>query len=191
MLDCLVLDLGFIMGPMARLYMALDLDFRFIIWRARDFMRFRLAFARWRLTFARRTTKTHAGSPSGDGLLDTGLAHVGSTLRRVVLRQRILVILVGHFIMAKKNFFTKKRVFFTLGAALHAGFESSFAGGHFRDWYLVVPCKSTSKPVVPSKSVCALDPGVRTFQTLYSPTEIIKFQQNKLPNDKKNAECRF
>lgn len=47
------------------------------------------------------------------------------------------------------------------------------------DWYLVVPCKSTSKPVVPSKSVCALDPGVRTFQTLYSPTEIIKFQQNR------------
>jgi putative transposase len=47
-------------------------------------------------------------------------------------------------------------------------------------WYLIVPVKTAPKPTKePIHSVCALDPGVRTFQTLYSPEGVIKFQQNR------------
>lgn len=48
------------------------------------------------------------------------------------------------------------------------------------EWYLIIPIKVTSidKDKTKKKSIAALDPGVRTFQTLYSETHTIKFQQN-------------
>jgi len=46
-------------------------------------------------------------------------------------------------------------------------------------WYLYVPYTPKPKIVVPTHSVCALDPGGRTFQTLYSPDHTIKFQHNR------------
>jgi putative transposase len=44
-------------------------------------------------------------------------------------------------------------------------------------WFLVVPYKKlvTSQS---SDGICALDPGSRTFQTVYSETEVVKIQQN-------------
>jgi len=45
-------------------------------------------------------------------------------------------------------------------------------------WYLMVPATVREKKIQPTKSMCALDPGVRTFQTLYSPEGVVKFQQN-------------
>lgn len=45
-------------------------------------------------------------------------------------------------------------------------------------WYLMVPATIREKKIQPTRSVCALDPGVRTFQTLYSPEGVVKFQQN-------------
>ena len=47
------------------------------------------------------------------------------------------------------------------------------------NWYLLYPCPVQTKTVTPDKSFCALDPGVRTFQTLYSPEGVIKFQHNR------------
>ena len=47
------------------------------------------------------------------------------------------------------------------------------------NWYLLYPCPVQTKIVTPDKSFCALDPGVRTFQTLYSPEGVIKFQHNR------------
>ncbi len=47
-------------------------------------------------------------------------------------------------------------------------------------WFLVVPYTKKTKPREPPvKECCALDPGVRTFQTLYAPEEVYKFQQNR------------
>jgi putative transposase len=46
-------------------------------------------------------------------------------------------------------------------------------------WYISIPCVRTPKVVHPDSSVCALDPGGRTFQTLYSPDNTIKFQHNR------------
>lgn len=47
-------------------------------------------------------------------------------------------------------------------------------------WFLCVPYTKRSKErSVPTKKCCALDPGVRTFQTVYSPEEVVKVQQNQ------------
>jgi transposase len=59
---------------------------------------------------------------------------------------------------------------------------------HNGAWYLMVPSLLREKKIVPTKSVCALDPGVRTFQTLYSPEGIVKFQQNMKHIDKLHSK---
>ena len=47
-------------------------------------------------------------------------------------------------------------------------------------WFLCVPYKKSSEErKEPEKEVCSLDPGVRTFQTIYSATEVIKVQHNR------------
>lgn len=47
-------------------------------------------------------------------------------------------------------------------------------------WFLIVPTKKTTKERnPPTKECCSLDPGVRTFQTIYTLDEVIKIQQNR------------
>lgn len=47
-------------------------------------------------------------------------------------------------------------------------------------WYFLIPFEPQLKIVVPEeKTFCSLDPGARTFQTLYSPEGVIKFQHNR------------
>jgi transposase len=45
-------------------------------------------------------------------------------------------------------------------------------------WYLLIPVKQKVDKNVPDYEVCALDPGVRTFQTVYSHEKVSKVQQN-------------
>jgi len=47
------------------------------------------------------------------------------------------------------------------------------------EWYLVVPVKKILSSKKPSGGIVALDPGVRTFQTLYSDKEATKIQHNR------------
>ena len=47
----------------------------------------------------------------------------------------------------------------------------------YGDWYLLVPVKSITKTCSKTKK-CALDPGIRKFQTLYSNSEVIKCTTN-------------
>jgi len=46
-------------------------------------------------------------------------------------------------------------------------------------WYFLIPFEPQPKVVIPEKTFCSLDPGARTFQTLYSPEGVIKFQHNR------------
>ena len=46
-------------------------------------------------------------------------------------------------------------------------------------WYLYVPCDVKSNKTTPKKEICALDPGSRKFQTLYSEEVTIKIGINK------------
>lgn len=47
-------------------------------------------------------------------------------------------------------------------------------------WFLCVPYEKKAKlRAPPAKSCCAVDPGVRTFCTIYSPEEVVKVQQNR------------
>lgn len=47
------------------------------------------------------------------------------------------------------------------------------------EWYLVVPVKKRSRDRPrPKCGTCALDPGVRTFQTLYSQEKVVKINRN-------------
>ncbi len=45
-------------------------------------------------------------------------------------------------------------------------------------WYLVVPFNTKVKHHTPTYDTCALDPGSRKFQTLYSPSETVKFRRD-------------
>ena len=46
-------------------------------------------------------------------------------------------------------------------------------------WFLCIPVKKERVPAKPTRNCCALDPGVRTFQTIYSPEEITKIQHSR------------
>ena len=46
-------------------------------------------------------------------------------------------------------------------------------------WYLVVPIKRHNKVVSDKKEWCSLDPGVRTFQTVYSEEEVFQIKIKK------------
>jgi putative transposase len=46
-------------------------------------------------------------------------------------------------------------------------------------WYLYIPYKAKSNKTTPKKEICALDPGSRKFQTLYSEDVAIKIGINK------------
>ncbi len=46
-------------------------------------------------------------------------------------------------------------------------------------WYLVIPIKQKREKVGHKKSkICSLDPGITTFQTVYSPDRVYKFQRD-------------
>jgi len=46
-------------------------------------------------------------------------------------------------------------------------------------WYLFIPYKCKKRMKAPTKEICALDPGIRKFQTLYSENETVKIEVNK------------
>lgn len=47
------------------------------------------------------------------------------------------------------------------------------------DWYLIVPIKiQTNMNSTKNNGIASLDPGVRTFQTIYSENHVVKIQQN-------------
>ena len=58
-------------------------------------------------------------------------------------------------------------------------------------WFLVIPFTKYEKPKRDTSQVCALDPGSRTFQTLYSEKEVVKFQQKNelLERLRKKLDC--
>jgi len=52
-------------------------------------------------------------------------------------------------------------------------------GKCYNHWYLYVPIKITTKTHVPKYDTCALDPGVRKFQTVYSENKVVKVPMRK------------
>ena len=69
----------------------------------------------------------------------------------------------------------------------------------YNEWYLVIPYDSKDskdskneeiknrEDIVTDKGICSLDPGVRTFQTIYSEEKVVKIKTNKeLVNKLKN-----
>ena len=59
-------------------------------------------------------------------------------------------------------------------------------------WYLIVPIKVKQSQKRGEKySMAALDPGVRTFQTLYSTKEVVKIQQDTDLLDKMRKKLDF
>ena len=46
-------------------------------------------------------------------------------------------------------------------------------------WYIIIPIKKKRKKVEHIRSkICSLDPGITTFQTVYSPDRVYKFQRD-------------
>jgi len=45
-------------------------------------------------------------------------------------------------------------------------------------WFLIIPSKKTGNTDMPKFEVCSLDPGVRTFQTMYAEDKVIKISVN-------------
>jgi putative transposase len=46
-------------------------------------------------------------------------------------------------------------------------------------WYIIIPIKKKREKIEYKKSkICSLDPGITTFQTMYSPDRVYKFQRD-------------
>ena len=57
----------------------------------------------------------------------------------------------------------------------------------YNKWYLVVPCDSKNEEIKNREDICSLDPGVRSFQTIYSESKVVQVKINKeLVNKLKN-----
>ena len=61
----------------------------------------------------------------------------------------------------------------------------------YNDWYLIVPYDAKKEEKRKPSDICALDPGVRTFQTIYSEEKItqIKINKEKIDKLKKKLDC--
>jgi putative transposase len=56
-------------------------------------------------------------------------------------------------------------------------------------WFIVVPTKATTYQAENQGRVVALDPGVRTFMTCYSPVEVLKFGDGDFARIVKLCRC--
>lgn len=45
-------------------------------------------------------------------------------------------------------------------------------------WYIIIPIKKKREKIELRSKICSLDPGITTFQTVYSPNKVYKFQRN-------------
>lgn len=55
-------------------------------------------------------------------------------------------------------------------------------------WYLSIPVTKTCKSISPKNEICALDPGIRKFQVVFSEKEVLKVKANSKVRDKYMAK---
>lgn len=46
-------------------------------------------------------------------------------------------------------------------------------------WFISIPYIRKVEKIIPKYDICSLDPGSKTFQTVFSPEQVFKIQQNK------------